>query len=350
MWGKGFAGPVRGRRFHLGIIDDPHKGPEELDSPILVTKFQRWYQRTWLNRQNLFDSSGAAIVVVMQRLACNDLCGFLLDQPDGDQWTIVALDAVRSDEPFAVPDASKVYPDERQVGDLLCPEILSEARLAEQRIGDDASADAQYQQRPKQTASAVFERAWFANRCLPEQVPLCLYRVMGVDLAVSTKQMADYTVGFPLAYGVNGKYYLFNPYREHSSAPVSETAIAVKARAMRVQRIGVETVAFQLSFVQHLRERPELAGIHIQEVRVDRDKVARAKGWRSFARDGLIILVDDGTGWIDVFVNEIERFPRGKHDDQVDAVGIAFEALREIVSHSAGTLVGGKRDVALTNR
>lgn len=350
MWGKGFAGAIRGRRFHLGIIDDPHKGPESLESAALCHKFQNWYKRTWLNRQNLFFAEGATIVIVMQRIAENDLCGWLLEQPDADQWTIIALDAVRSAEPWqkvddkgveigVIPSSCVVWPDWRAVGDLLLPEALGVKELAEQKTGNEDAFEAQFQQRPRKVAGAILQPEWF-ERCLPSQVPMLFRSAMGVDLAVSTKDAADYTAAFPVGYGVNGRYYVFRPVHGRMETPDARVAVASRAKAARVTVIAVEAVAFQLSFVQDLKRMRDLGGISVKPVDADKDKEARARGWSWLAKDGLIILVDDGTGWVDAFLDEAKHFPRRKKD-QIDALGIAMEALRALGGEIGGAMVGG---------
>jgi predicted phage terminase large subunit-like protein len=352
MWGKGFGGAIRGRRYHLGIVDDPHKGPEELESEALGSKFPRWWQRTWLNRQNLFFEEGASIVVIMQRLATNDLCGWLLEQPDAAQWTIVALDAVRSDEPWQqcdpetgedigeIPMCCDVVPDWREPGELLCPELLSLERLAEQ-TGDVMAYNAQYLQRPVPASSQMFQRQSFTI-CTPQQVPPLLVKVLGVDLAVTEKTSADYTVGFPMGWAANGLYYLFNPYRKQAEAPDAHEGIVNRALQFGADIIAVEQVAFQASFVQYLRRDRRLVGCVLLGVPADKDKVARAKGWSPFAGAGQIVLVDDGSGWIEKFFAELLKFPRSKNKDQVDTVGICFAAMR--TGGKAGkAMVGGVR-------
>lgn len=356
MWAKGFGGPIRGRRFHLGIIDDPHKGPEDLESEVLRDKFQRWWQRTWLNRQNLFFEEGAAIVVVAQRLADNDLIGWLLDQDDAEQWTVVSLDAIRAEEPWQwldqhgvdagpIPMKCKMWPDWRKPGELLCPELLGAARLKEQSSDEDSLA-AQFMQRPKPAKGTVLNASKFI-RVRPCDLPMMLKMVMGVDLALTEKQSADWAVGFPLGYGINGGYYFFRPYRAKAEAPDTEVQVPARARAMRCQAIGAETVAYQTSFVQHLKKDISLVGIPILSIPADIDKVARAYGWRPLVNQGIVFLVEDpewleatGEDWIEILLAEIRSFPK-KKKDQIDAMGIAIATARE-AGLEYGGLTGGQ--------
>ena len=63
------------------------------------------------------------------------------------------------------------------------------------------------------------------------------------------------------------------------------------------------------------------------KLKVDTDKLTRALAWLNLAEEGKVFLVRGP--WIDEFVDEIARFPTGRHDDQVDAVSIAVNMLAE---------------------
>jgi predicted phage terminase large subunit-like protein len=60
-------------------------------------------------------------------------------------------------------------------------------------------------------------------------------------------------------------------------------------------------------------------------VPVNADKLTRALSWMNLAEEGKIFLVRGP--WIDEFVDEIARFPKGSHDDQIDAVSVAVQML-----------------------
>jgi predicted phage terminase large subunit-like protein len=58
---------------------------------------------------------------------------------------------------------------------------------------------------------------------------------------------------------------------------------------------------------------------------VNGDKLTRALLWTPFAEAGRIHLVRGD--WNKAFIDECCSFPRGKHDDQVDAVSIAIAVI-----------------------
>ena len=57
----GIGGPISGRGFKIGIIDDPIKNREEADSEVIREKHWKWYRSTFLTRE---EGNGAIIVIM----------------------------------------------------------------------------------------------------------------------------------------------------------------------------------------------------------------------------------------------------------------------------------------------
>jgi predicted phage terminase large subunit-like protein len=70
-----------------------------------------------------------------------------------------------------------------------------------------------------------------------------------------------------------------------------------------------------------------LSGFQVRSIRASRDKLAYAGVWAPHVEAGRVLLVRGA--WTDAFLAEAESFPEGKHDDAVDAVSLAFQALTE---------------------
>lgn len=82
---QGFGGAI--------IIDDPIK-PDDALSATIRNKVNNKFDTTIRNRVN---SRNTPIVIIMQRLHEDDLCGHLL-KAEGDEWTVVSLPCITRDE------------------------------------------------------------------------------------------------------------------------------------------------------------------------------------------------------------------------------------------------------------
>ena len=81
---EGFGGAL--------IFDDPLK-PDDALSPLLRNKVNQKFDTTIRNRVN---SRNTPIIIIMQRLHEEDLCGFLLAQEPGE-WTVLSLPCIEYD-------------------------------------------------------------------------------------------------------------------------------------------------------------------------------------------------------------------------------------------------------------
>ncbi|MEH6474494.1 MAG: phage terminase large subunit, partial [Sneathiella sp.] len=70
-----------------------------------------------------------------------------------------------------------------------------------------------------------------------------------------------------------------------------------------------------------------LSGYRVTAKPVTGSKVTRAAAFSSQVESGNVFLVKGS--WNDAFLSELQAFPNGRYDDQVDAVVDAFNALRD---------------------
>lgn len=94
-------------------------------------------------------------------------------------------------------------------------------------------------------------------------------------------------------------------------------------------RQGIEVVGQQGGYFQELQRDAQLQSRTLVAVnpREVGDKEVRAGAWASRIQDGLVYVVDDGTWDVEAFLAECAMFPKGSHDDQVDAVSGAVQLL-----------------------
>jgi len=170
--------------------------------------------------------------------------------------------------------------------------------------------------------AGVLKREWFA---VVAHAPEGLRWGRYWDLAASTKDAADYTVGVRAALGADGTLYLADLIRGRWEWPDARRIILQTLAAEPGVRVGIEQAGFQLAAVQDVLRDPAALGAAVRAVGVDRDKLARAQPWIARAEAGKVALVRGA--WNAEFLAEAEAFPQGRHDDQVDAVSGACQLL-----------------------
>lgn len=310
----GVGGGVTGTGGDWIIIDDPVKGAQQANSEIVRESTLNWYRTDLRTRLH----PGGVISLVQTRWHVADLAGALMEaanEKGAKPWHVVLLPAY----------------DEEQ--GWLWPERYSEDEYEDlKRAAGKWGWPALFLQQPIPMGGGMLQRSWF-NRIHISDVPKMRRVVMGVDLAITeknilTKTDPDYTVGMPIGVDPEGRMFFFPPYREQAEWPDAKRGIIARAKAYKCGVIGIEKVQFQAAASQVLKREQALAGVSIKNIEADRDKIMRVTEWSPIAESRQIWLVEDGTGWVDRFLEEAENFPRGKHDDLIDAAGIAIHTIR----------------------
>lgn len=343
FWAAGVGGPITGKGWHLGIIDDPLKNAEEAGSATIREKQQEWYGSTFYTREEP-DGEGdpdGALIVIQTRWNSEDLSGWLLQQEQGEddddpeRWHIVSFEAIKEAETQQFPSTCTVEPDWRQPGEALCPERrpVSKLRKIARRIGAYFFA-ALFQQNPQPAEGNKFKRQWFRYWRQEDD----LYRLMDaagnvvrtvrakdcrrfgtVDLAVSLKTSADYTVIGAWAVTPDSDLILLDLLRDRMEEP----DIIKQARAFFVRHdlayLAVEANGTQLGIVQTMRR---VEGMPIRGIVNSTDKISRASTAIVRCESGQVYF-PQGASWLGPYENELLSFPKGAHDDMVDVTSLA---------------------------
>ncbi len=326
LWAAGVGGPITGKGFHLGIIDDPLKNAEEASSEVIREKQKDWYQSTFYTREE----PGGAIVIIQTRWHEDDLSGWLLAQEnveEPERWHVVSFGAVKEPESSGFPPSCTVEPDWRGDGQALCPERYPLERLARiaGRIGNYFFA-ALYQQWPRPREGNRFQRGWFG---LVDAAPIKCRRIRYWDKA-GTAGGGAYTAGVLMARSPDGLYYVEDVIRGQWSAMDRERAILQTAHMDR-ERYG-STVHFWVEQEPGSggKESAEatvrmLAGFPVWKETVTGSKDVRAEPFAAQAQAGNVKVLR-GT-WNAAYLEELMSFPNGRYKDQTDASSGAFNKL-----------------------
>ena len=323
MTTAGVGGSITGRGAHLLVIDDPLKNAEEAMSEMIREKQWEW----WLSTTRSRLEPGAVVVVLMTRWHQADLGGRLLQAAadGGDPVRQLRLPALAGERDSLG----------RPAGEALWPERYSRAYLEHTREVLGAYwFSAMYQGSPTLDEDGIFRHQDFryfewapeGERVLLRQ-PDGSKRAVGldwcerasyVDLAVSEKESADYTVLIQAIATNEGDLLIDEIRRDRIPGPDQADFL----ERHRVGTLKVEAIGYQASLVQQLARR----GVPVQAVHPDKDKVTRASAAGTHYRGGKIYH-RAGAKWLEEFERELLAFPAGQHDDQVDALAYAARDL-----------------------
>lgn len=303
----GIGGSVLGRGGDCILIDDPYASMQDAMSELTRKNVWDWYTGTAYNRL----MPGGSIVVINHRMHEDDLCGRLLAQQaaGGDQWEVVELPAISDAGEALWPDAYPIETLER-IRKNTQPRFWS----------------ALYQQRPAPEEGDYFKSDWLRPyEKAPDPKTLRIYG--GSDYAV-TADGGDYTVHAVVGLDPEGRMYLLDLWRKQASADEWIEAFCDLVKAWKPIGWAEETGQIRSGVGPFLdrRQRERNAFVVREQFPTRGDKAVRAQSIRGrMALEGLYVPI--GAPWYPAFRSELLSFPAGKHDDQVDALGLVGQLL-----------------------
>lgn len=154
----------------------------------------------------------------------------------------------------------------------------------------------------------------------------CL-RFATVDLAVSTKTTADFTVIASWALTPKKNLALLDFHQKRMEGPDIVPAMREQRSRWRLAFVGIERVAFQLSIVQGARRQ----GLPVRELKPDKDKFSRAYNAAAFMEGGRVWYRKTIPS-MDKYAIEVRNFPHAPHDDCVDTLAYATDHMDHVTS------------------
>jgi predicted phage terminase large subunit-like protein len=172
---------------------------------------------------------------------------------------------------------------------------------------------------------ALFQRDWFQIIDCGAVPPLAQL-VRAWDLASTEQKNAndpDWTVGLLLGRDKAKVLYVLDVRRTRSSPQQVERLVRATAEADgRTVEIWMEQEPGSAGKFVAESFGKLLLGFRFNAERSTGSKVDRALPCAAAAENGLIKVAR--SGWNDAFLDEVESFPGGGHDDQCDALSLAF--------------------------
>jgi len=263
-------------------------------------------------------------VVVMQRCHEQDLTGHILDSEPGE-WRHVCLPAR-----YEVGSGAE-YDPRSEEGAALWPEMYPTPALDLQQATMDPYAVAgQYQQRPTGRKGGLFD---ISNFRTIDAVPAGAMVIRAWDFA-STEGAGDWTVGARLSETEDGRVFIEHSERGQGAGDRVESVVRLTAGADGVgipvcipADPGSAGKSLALSYATRA-----LRGFSVFTRAPSKSKTTRAEPLASQLRAGNVYLVRGD--WNAALLAEFKMFPRGRHDDIVDACADAYAEL--VAGHGGG--------------
>lgn len=317
----GIRGPIIGRRLDEIVLDDPTTF-EDARSEDVMEKQRGWLKNTLIQRLPAGmrppkpQREGGRIIAALTRWGDSDLVPTLVDLG----FVVIHLPALATDAP-EMPDLLG-----RVEGEPLWPEVEDVPTLVAMREESEIWFELVYQGNVTILKGDIFDPLFF-QRGQPPMRPGELdkrgrldFIAQYVDTAgAKSQKKGDYFA--MVTIGVRGgEFWVLDVERGRFQAPEQEVVVNREAAEWRPDTIVIEDTNEGRALYQNmvLKYRLPLKPYSPTEPK-DYRAIPLANAYRAYR-----VWHPEDAAWRRVFETELEAFPRGRHDDQVDAATGAF--------------------------
>jgi predicted phage terminase large subunit-like protein len=304
LYSNGVGGATISKRFDLIFCDDI-LDEENTSSPEQREKVATWFWKTLIPCL----VPGGVVIIVGTRWADEDLYDILMKPIDegGNGWRHIVRKAIIEDEDG---ELSSYWPEHWPL------DMLLEKR---RELGTPLFNCAYQNDIRGLMEGNIFRGANFQYFTTLDPEKQYTIR-MGIDLASSEKQSADFTARVVTAEDTDGNYYILSAYRDRRESRHAEFVYDGWAAYPSMGLVRCENQQFQSTLVQEImRDYPK---IPIEGIKADTDKVTRARAVAAKYEAHRVYHHQSLKG--SDFEMELTGFPKG-HDDFVDAEGYSMD-------------------------
>jgi predicted phage terminase large subunit-like protein len=312
---------ISGYRASLVLIDDPVRSRDDADSKLVRDRQWEWYKADVVPRVK----PDAHWILIQTRWHEDDLAGRIIEEmaQGGDQWEILSLPAEAEDN-----DALGRKPGEMlwADSDYGYAELLQEQKATQ--IPRNWSA--LYQQKPAPDTGDYFKAEWLKPYDRPPARDTMM--IYGASDYATTQDGGDYTAHIVVGVDPESRIYLLDVWRMQATPDKWVEAFCDLVREYKPLDWAEEQGQIKASVGPFLdqRQRERRAYVNREQFPTRGDKARRAQAIRGrMALDGLYVPAH--ASWGADFRAELLSFPAGRHDDQVDALGLIGQLLDRMV-------------------
>lgn len=317
---------VRGDRI---ILDDPISA-DSANSAAKLDAARIAFTETLPTRIN---NEKSAIVVIMQRLHEKDVSGVILEM--GLPYVHLCI-PMRFDQAHRCTTSIGWTDPRTKAGELMFPERFGEVQVSEleRTLGSYGSAG-QLQQRPAPRGGGLIRLEWFKYW---RNLPQLEFRVITADTAQKTAEANDYSVLQCWARSTIGHAIMIDQIRGKWEAP----ELLVQARSFWIKHLNSDLPTHQKATLRGMYVEDKVSGtgliqtlrregVPVLPLQRNKDKISRGHDASPFIESGNVILPEDAP-WLSDFLAEVESFPSGSHDDQIDPMLDAINLVQKTPS------------------
>jgi predicted phage terminase large subunit-like protein len=323
---------IAGFRADLVILDDVLRSREDADSKTIRDAQWDWY---WSD-VNPRVRPEARWVLIMTRWHLDDLAGRILEAAanGGDQWEVLSIPAeAQANDPLGREPGTMLWEDsDYGYGDFLRQQKASQPAR---------NWNSLFQQNPVEEGGNYFKAEWLIP--YDHAPPLDTLKTYGASDYATTKDGGDYTCHVIVGLDAAENLYLLDVYRKQTTPDKWAQAfcdLVVKWKPLDWAEEGGQIKASIGPFLE-MMQRERKAWVNREPFPARGDKSVRAQSVRGrMALGGLRVPLH--APWYSDFRAELLSFPAGRHDDQVDALGLIGQLL--------DLMVGGRKVTPLKEK
>jgi predicted phage terminase large subunit-like protein len=299
------------------LIDDPVRSAEDADSKLEQERQWDWYKADVVPRLK----PGACSILIQTRWNLGDLAGRILEEManGGDHWEVLSLPAeARENDPLGRKPGEFLWNDD----DYGYADLLREQKRSQTL----RNWSALYQQEPAPESGDFFKAEWLRPyERPPARDTLTIY---GASDYATTADGGDFTVHIVVGLAPDESLYVLDLWRMQATPDKWCDAFCDLVLHWRPLDWAVEGGQIKASvgpFLERM-QRERRAYVNREEFPTKGDKAKRCQSIRGrMAQNGLYIPTH--APWVADFRAELLSFPAGRHDDQVDALGLVGQLL-----------------------
>lgn len=325
-YGTSVGGVLTGMGADIIIIDDPIKAEDAL-SKTKREKVNDWYANTLVTRLN--NKKTGTIILIMQRLHVDDLSAYILKNENN--CTHINLPAIATEYQVFKLDKNSEYI--RKPGEVL--NLERESRIDLEMLKstmNDFNFAAQYQQNPIPETGNIINFADLKSYS-ESQLPAGGVIFQSWDIALKDGKNNDYSVCITAKY-INNLLYIIDLWRGKLELNALINKIYSMSEIFSADHVIIEQSSISTSILQLIKNDKKISPYPYNPG--NESKTVRANSADFYIKESRV-LIPSNAYWLSEFQEEINAFPFGQHDDQVDALA---QLILTVLGNSTNSIIG----------